>query len=105
MKGLEAAPGREYRENGGWGTDEGQAGQESEFSRVSQGLPCEKAPRQGSEGTQSPALIQQEEEDLPSLKEEATECNCCTRLKSSMNPPRPQEFYKSTKAPELGLQG
>lgn len=46
-------------------TDEGKWGQESEFPRDGQGLTCEKTPQQSSGGTQSPACIQQEEEDVP----------------------------------------
>lgn len=70
-------------------TDEGKWGKESEFLRDGQGLTCEKTPQQSSGGTQSPACIQQEEEDRPSPKEKATKFKCCARHKSSRNPPRP----------------
>lgn len=78
MEGLRAAPGREDRETRGCGVRD----------KGGQGLTCEEAPQQGSEGTRPSALIQQEEENLPSLKEEATGCDWCARLKRSMNPPR-----------------
>lgn len=44
------------------GTNEVKAGQKSEFSQAGQGLTCEEAPQQGSEGTQPSAFIQQEEQ-------------------------------------------
>lgn len=54
-------------------TDEGKWGQESEFPQDNQGLTCEKTPQQSPGGTQSPAYIQQEEENRSSPKEKATE--------------------------------
>lgn len=90
MESPEAAPGRVQGE---WRMGYQEQMRDSQDRNPSSprptGATCEKTPQQGSEETQCPALIQQEEEDLPSLKEEATESYWYARLKSSLNPPRP----------------
>lgn len=71
------------------GTGEGKAGQKSEFSQAGQGLTCEKAAQQGSEGTrrdQCSVVPQEGDSCLPEGRGEPSDVLMC------WTPPSPQSF-------------